>query len=390
MLAGVAGGLADELGVDRVVIRVAFVVLAAAGGLGVPVYGGLWLWMSSYEASHEGEPYAPRPKGASDGSRLAGVVLVVAGMIVAGRTLELGLGLAPSLALPVALVAAGAVIALERSDRTGDGWASTASDAARVMAEERRLTVLRIVAGLLLVCGGIVTVLATRVEVGDLWSVALAVLVTVAGLALVVAPWVWRMVGDLTDERRRRIRSEERAAMAAHLHDSVLQTLALIQRHANDPALAAQLARRQERELRSWLYDDDERTERTWRDAVQAVADEVEELHRVPVEVVVVGDGPVGERDESLLAALREAAVNAAQHSGAARVDVYVEVAPEVREAFVRDTGRGFDPAAVDADRRGIAESIVGRMHRAGGTAVVDTEPGGGTEVHLRLPVEAA
>jgi signal transduction histidine kinase/phage shock protein PspC (stress-responsive transcriptional regulator) len=388
MLAGVAGGVARELGVRPVVIRIAFVILTAAGGIGVPLYGALWLWMRWRADTHpDTEPYVPQPKGASEPARLTGVVLVMAGLVIAGETLDIGLGLTPSLAWPIALVGAGTVLALERTERRGEGWASTATEAARAMAEERRLTVARIVAGLILAAGGIVTLLVSRVDPGDLWTVGLAVVVTVAGLALVVAPWVWRIVGELTDERRRRIRSEERAAMAAHLHDSVLQTLALIQRHADDPALAAQLARRQERELRAWLFEGDRPAERSYRSALEEIAAETEELHRVAVEVVVVGDAPVGERDASLLAAIREAVVNAAEHAHAPRVDVFVEIGPEARDAFVRDTGVGFDPTAVPVDRRGIAESIVGRMQRAGGSARVESEPGAGTEIHLRLPV---
>ena len=199
---------------------------------------------------------------------------------------------------------------------------------------------------------------------------ALAVFVTVAGVALVVAPWGWRIVGELTEERRRRIRSDERAAMAAHLHDSVLQTLALIQRNANDPALAAQLARRQERELRTWLYEGDRRPERSYRTAFEELALDVEELHHVPVEVVVVGDAQVGERDEALVAAAREAVVNAAQHAGADRVDVYVEVGDERARGVRARHRRGLRPqrgAAGPPRHRGLdrrAHGARGRRRR--------------------------
>jgi signal transduction histidine kinase len=384
VLAGVAGGVARELGVDPVVVRVGFVVLVAAGGLGIALYAGLWLVMYQHAERHPDDAYAPQPKGASEGGRIAGVACIVVGLVLASQSLGLGLGIADSLVWPVALVGAGLVVALRRSERGPQAWAG---DAARAVTTDR-LGLARVLGGLVLVGGGIVTLLATRVDPGELWTVALAVFVTVAGVGLVVAPWAWRIVGELTEERRRRIRSDERAAMAAHLHDSVLQTLALIQRHANDPALAAQLARRQERELRTWLYESERRPERSYRTAFEELALDVEELHRVPVEVVVVGDAQVGERDEALVAAAREAVVNAAQHAGADRVDVYVELGDELREAFVRDTGAGFDRTQVPPGRRGIADSIIGRMERAGGTAEIDSTPGAGTEVHLRLPVE--
>ena len=220
-------------------------------------------------------------------------------------------------------------------------------------------------------------------------STLLAIGVVGAMIAL-SAPWWWRLVRERDAERQARIRSDERAEVAAHLHDSVLQTLSLIQRHSDDPKTMTNLARRQERELRNWL--DPNRVSRlggSIRGQLDELATTVEELHGVPVEVVAVGDCLVDDRIEPLLRATGEATVNAAKHSGAERVDVYLEVSESDIEVFVRDTGKGFDLQSIGDDRRGVRNSIVGRMERAGGTAVITSAPGDGTEVELclkRLP----
>ena len=215
-------------------------------------------------------------------------------------------------------------------------------------------------------------------------DVLLAVVVVVVALTLILAPWWLRLVRGLTEERAERIRSQERAEMAAHLHDSVLQTLALMQRRIDDPREVAALARRQERELRAWLNG-----RRALGDAdtvatcLEAAAAEVEEAHGVAIDVVAVGDAPLDKRGEALVAAAREALVNAAKFAGDASIALYAEVAPERIEVFVRDRGPGFEPERVPADRRGVRESIVGRMERHGGRALVYTAPGEGTEIEL-------
>jgi len=210
--------------------------------------------------------------------------------------------------------------------------------------------------------------------------------VVFVGTVLVFGPWWVQLSRALTAERAARIRSQERAEVAAHLHDSVLQTLALIQRRADDPREVAQLARRQERELRAWLNEESATGAESLVAALRDVAAEVEARHGVAVEVVGVGDCPVDERLAAVVAAAREAMSNAARFSGAERIDVYLEVDDERVEVFVRDRGAGFDRAAVPDDRRGLRESIEGRMTRHGGTARVVTAPGEGTEVELAVP----
>jgi signal transduction histidine kinase len=212
------------------------------------------------------------------------------------------------------------------------------------------------------------------------------VALVLAAVVIVLGPWWLRIARDLVVERAARIRAEERADMASRVHDSVLQTLALIQRRADDPQQVVQLARAQERELRSWLFgrpraEDDGTLAR----AVEAAAAEVEDMHATSIDVVAVGDAPLDDRLAAVVASAREAMVNASKFAGVARVQVFVEVDGDRVTIFVRDRGVGFDPASVDGDRRGISESIVGRMRRHGGSAVVRSSPGEGTEVELNM-----
>ena len=211
-------------------------------------------------------------------------------------------------------------------------------------------------------------------------------LTAVVGLALITGPWWWRLARELADERRERIRAQERAELAAHLHDSVLQTLALIQGKANQPREVQRLARAQERELRSWLFGRSSTDgDHSLATAVEAAAAEVEDMHATSIDVVAVGDAPLDERLDAVVAAAREAMVNASKFAGVERVQVFLEVDGAKVTVFVRDRGVGFDPASVDGDRRGVSESIVGRMARHGGSAVVRSSPGQGTEVELTM-----
>jgi signal transduction histidine kinase len=249
---------------------------------------------------------------------------------------------------------------------------------------------LRLLLGGLLLISGFGWFFASNPTVRGFGTVVLGMLATATGLALLVGPWIVGLMRQLRREGSERIRAEERADMAAHLHDSVLQTLALIQRHADSPQQARSLARRQERELRAWLFDarNPDRAPASLAAALDRLSDDIEADHAVNVSVVAVGDLPLDEHIEALVAALREAAVNAAKHSGELEVSVYVEVEDGMIEAYVRDRGKGFDPSAVYGDRRGIADSIIGRMARHGGSAKVRSEPGEGTEVTLRMRYE--
>jgi signal transduction histidine kinase len=244
----------------------------------------------------------------------------------------------------------------------------------------------RIVVGsALLVLGLVIVATGDRVS-GAVRAGALAAATAVVGLALLLGPWIARLAQSAAEERRERIRVEEREAMATHLHDSVLQTLALIQRSADDPRRTASLARQQEHELRQWLYGTDTVVADSLGAALQAMAAEVEVRHEVRIEVVAVGDASLDDELQALVAAAREACVNAAKHSGERTVSLYAEVGASAVEVFVRDRGVGFDPSAADGDRMGIAQSMVARLARVGGSVRIDSTPGAGTEVQLRVP----
>jgi signal transduction histidine kinase len=389
IIAGVAAGLADRLGVDHVVIRLAFVVLSFAGGVGVAVY--LVLWVASSEAqpvANEASPVAADRRSSME--RVLAVAMVVTGAMLVFRAVGLWPG--DAVVAPVALGALGSAIIWDRADdRSRSRWSRVASRLPRpaegsVLGDS--VSRGRLVLGGLLILGGMATFLAANdaFAVNALRNVAFAVGVTVAGVGLILGPGIWRLGRQLSDERRERIRQEERAEVAAHLHDSVLQSLAMIQRAAS-PQEMATLARRQERELRAWLYG---RTGAASHDslarAVEDAAARVEGLHHVRVEVVQVGDCSMDERLLAVVQASGEAMTNAARHAGVDRVSVFVEVEPGGVTAYVRDQGKGFDPEAIPADRRGIAESIRGRMERAGGSAEIVTAPGEGTEVKSWLP----
>ena len=245
----------------------------------------------------------------------------------------------------------------------------------------------QVVLGVGLVVTGVAVFFVATPSVESPGAGILATAAIAVGLVNIFGPWWWRLTHDLSAERQERIRSQERAEVAAHIHDSVLQTLALIQRNSADARMVSTLARSQERELRAWLYgtpavDSNE----SLSTAIQRVGDEIEDLHRVTVETVAVGDCAVDERLVALVSSSREALTNAARHSGAAVVSAYIEVEPDQVTVFVRDRGKGFDLDEVPSDRRGIADSILWRMERHGGKAVIRSEPGQGTEVELVMP----
>ena len=369
---GVASAIARELGVQPLVIRTSFVALALVAGWGLLVYVLCWGALGFF-ATSQLSPYSPVPKAATSTHRHVAIAMVVIGlMMLFGR-------LAPQVVreftLPVGFVLLGGLIAWTRGD------------------EVRGVTMLvRIVAGLSVAAGGAIAL--TTVSSLSIIQVITALIVgvaVIAGVTIIAAPSVVRMGRALDDERLERIRTDERARISAHLHDSVLQTLTLIQRHADDPAQTAALARQQERELRTWLYGSKTRGPGNVHvgEAVERAASEIERLHNVKIEVVSIGetgDAIAGDLP-MLIAAAGEAMTNAAVHSGSSTIDVFIERSPNMIEIFVRDTGRGFDPAAVKADRRGVAESIIGRMERAGGHAYIHSVPGSGTEVELSLPI---
>ena len=303
---------------------------------------------------------------------------------------DIGLWLGDTLVLPVVLGAAGSIVIWARADEDDRRRWTSLPDRFPGHAEQRSpASPVRLLAGLILIGIGVTAILATNNALLALRSVGLAIGATLVGAALVFGPWISRLVGDLTEERRERIRSEERAEVAAHLHDSVLQTLALIQRSADQPRRMVALARSQERELRAWLYDQRELSapDATLRGLLDDVLAQVEAAHELDVELVIVGDAAPDEDVRALVAAVREALTNAGKHAGVTTASVYVGVVDDDLVAFVRDRGAGFDADAIAGDRRGIADSIRGRLRRHGGTATLHTAPGEGTEWEFVLPL---
>ena len=381
VLAGVAGGIGERIGVDPTVLRLAFVALSLAAGI------GLLLYLLAYLASVEPEPGAvPTPPRTSARQAVA-IGLIVLGVLVLLR--QAGLWFGDRLVWPVVLAAVGSAVIWTRSDEADRArWSRLVrrlpeGSQTRVAGTAPRV---RLAAGAVLVLAGLWQFLRTNGP-GSLRSNApLAVSATLVGAAVIAGPWFWRLARQLAEERRQRIRSQERAEVAAHLHDSVLQTLALIQRSA-EPREMATLARAQERELRAWLYGGARAADHTLLStAMNDAAAEIERMHRVTIDVVTAGDCRLDEPAWALVLAAREAMINAARHSGARRVSVFVETDDSEVAAFVRDQGAGFDQERVPPDRRGIADSIEGRMARFGGSAKVVTAIGHGTEVRLQIP----
>lgn len=254
-----------------------------------------------------------------------------------------------------------------------------------------RAVALRTGLGVIFVIWGISLMSRVSGEHGAAAYVLAGASALVLGLFALFAPWWIRSIQDLSMERRARVRAQDRADMAAHVHDSVMQTLSLIQRSANDPVEVTRLARQQERDLRSWLANPEtfgahSSTARTLSQAILDVESEIEDNYDISVDAIMVGDIPLDDATLALVAACREAALNAAKWSGARDVAIYVEVEAKQVSLFVRDQGSGFDPLAVAPDRQGIAGSIIERMRRHGGTATVTSSIGAGTEVELRLP----
>jgi signal transduction histidine kinase/phage shock protein PspC (stress-responsive transcriptional regulator) len=380
ILAGVAAAAGRRLGVDAAFVRVALAVLSLAGGAGILVY--LVTWAVTPEVAGGDD----RPAPAVSLRRAAALGLQVLGAMLLLRAVGLWLG--DALVWPLTLTAVGSSVLWARSDDAERArWAAIASADRPVQAIFSDVaSVPRQILGGALAISGMLALFAANVDIGDIGGALVAVTIATAGLALILGPAIWRLVQQAGQERRERIRSEERSEIAAHLHDSVLHTLALIQR-SDSPLQMATLARSQERELRSWLQGRTaDGAADTLASALEAVAARLEATHHVAVDLVVVGDALLDDQLRAVTAAAGEAAANAARHSGAQEVSIYVEVEPETITAYVRDEGLGFEPATVPDDRRGIAHSIRGRIERHGGTVKIDSQPGEGTEVAMSLP----
>ncbi|WP_145905777.1 ATP-binding protein [Kitasatospora viridis] len=434
MLGGVAHGLAVHLGLPVTWVRAAFVLLFFANGIGVllyaafwfvvpigigePALGSEWVWAGGQfvpagasgvtpeplrkgrrgrlgrlrdllQGTFQGEPViaeqaVPGEPPAAASRRNAGQLAALLMLVVGVMWLLNALHLQSSQPYAWPLLAIGVGVALVWRQADDSRWARWFG----LTGGRRRSAVARVGAGVLLVAAGIVGFLILQGTGSAVGSVVEASLAVLAGVLVLTGPYALRMWQDLGAERTARIRAQERAEIAAHIHDSVLHTLTLIQRRAEDPKEVQRLARAQERELRLWLYRPEAAAEAapdTLAERIREVVAEVEDRHGVPIELVCVGDCPMDERIAAQMQAAREAMVNAAKYGGGAPVQVYAEVEGRTVLVFVRDHGPGFDPDTVPEDRMGVRESIIGRMKRHGGTARVRPAPDGGTEVELEM-----
>ncbi|MEU2659921.1 PspC domain-containing protein [Streptomyces sp. NPDC007325] len=390
-LGGVARGLAGHLGLPVAWVRAVFAVLVLTEGLGLLLYAVFWIVVplgvggraehrSVFEYAEDGRRRLRKP---DRGQILALVALAIgAAIFIANLRID---GETGRYVWPTLLIGVGVVLVWRQADNArAETWKG------RPVKHGRGFHLLRGLVGVALVGTGLAVFVVVRGSVAQIGTALTASVAVLTGIALLAGPWLIRMSQDLTAERTLRIRAQERAEVAAHVHDSVLHTLTLIQRNADDAGEVRRLARAQERELRNWLYKPegtgkDEEPE-TLAEAVKRAAAEVEDKHGVPLEVVVVGDCPLDEKLTAQMQAAREAMVNAAKYGGeGGAVQVYAEVEGRTVFVSVRDRGPGFDLDEVPEDRMGVRESIIGRMQRNGGTARLRAVPGGGTEVELEM-----
>jgi signal transduction histidine kinase len=370
-------------------VRLGFILLTVMSGFGVLPYFALWLLIPL-----EGESSNILSRALSDrrGIRLlvalVPVLIVVQFVVSAFHAGYIGfIGWPTVLAVGIGIIIWRNAADSERSFLETDVAPLFGGDSQR---RGRRILVLRVAIGVVLGIAGVICLVeAKRPSLSSLRPIAGAVLLLVA-LVVILGPWWLGLVRDLLAERQARARAEERAEMAAHVHDSVLQTLALIQRSADDPQHVVRLARSQERELRAWLFEGQApgavgEDAKTLAEGVGLLQRQVEADHGIAVQVVLVGDCQLDDSLRALLDAAKEATVNAAKWSGADQVSLYAEVERDSVMLYVRDRGRGFDPDAVPQDRQGIAQSIKARVGRFGGSAVIRSAPGEGAEVQLSM-----
>ncbi|MEO3808872.1 PspC domain-containing protein [Sphaerisporangium sp. B11E5] len=372
LVAGVAQGAAGQLRLDPVVLRLGFVLLSVLDGVGIIAYAALWMFTP--REPHEGEA-PPRDWGQFTAYAVLGLALTAFGWLTGASAGGLG-------TWSIAIGGIGTLILWQQAEPgRRQRWMT---DAVRQV----RRSWVRTGIGLMLVMTGAIGFLAAQGKLAEARPGLVFTAVVIGGIGLIAAPWLTALWKELQKERRERIRQEERAEMAAHVHDSVLHTLTLIQRNANDPFEVTRLARSQERELRNWLYQPKADADASMAAAVRRVAAEIEDEHGVPIEIVCVGDCDLDDGLRAMLQATRQAMVNAAKYAEAPVISVYAEAEADEVTVFIRDRGKGFSMDDVPDDRMGIRQSIIGRMERHGGSARVKTAPGEGTEVMLTMKRE--
>lgn len=395
-LTGVCKGIALHLGISVMWVRLAFIALTCLYGAGIIAYVFLWIFMPAGDpqavasAEHipvEQAPLArgnqPAQAGVEDTAvsaeslseaiqrapkpalvALAGFVLLTIGLLLVGT------GADSQLIIPLLLGLAGIALA----------WMNLSPNGTQLLS---------MLGGIALIFIGWAVYVSNVTYAG--WGtsprrIMLSGFIMIACIVLAVMPWANAMLQRLSREQALKEREEERADMTAHLHDGVLQTLALIQLHSEDPSTVFTLARGQERELREWLYQERSTSDRSVSAGLKQIAAEVEDEHGKPIEVVTVGDAHPSAQTDALLDATRQALVNAVTH-GSEPISLYCEATDTTVEVFVRDHGEGFDIDTIPPDRLGIRESIIGRIKRRGGTVEIVSRAGWGTEVRMHMPI---
>ncbi|MEV4132674.1 PspC domain-containing protein [Dactylosporangium sp. NPDC049742] len=388
VVAGVAAGIAAHLGASVVLVRVAFVLLAAFNGLGALLYAAFWAVL----------PMPPHVRsGRRNVNQLFSFLALGVGMVLLVLMAGPSDGIQAVIGWLAAVIALGAGIIWHQADpKRRERWSATVPGMpwlGAVMDNNRKSYLVRFIGGGLLVIVGIIGAFVVGVPISGATLASIGyglgfAAVALAGVGLALAPLLYRMFTQLSTEREARVREQERAELAAMIHDQVLHTLALIQRNAGDLKEVQRLARGQERTLRNWLYKPTASPTEKFSAALEETSAEVEDTFAIAVETVVVGDVDVDERVGAIVAAAREALVNAAKHAKVETVSLYAEVEPDCVSVFVRDRGVGFELTAVESDRHGVRGSILARMRRHGGKAEIRSTPGDGTEVRLSLPID--
>lgn len=377
VIAGVCAGISEHLGIPILWVRAAFALGVLLNGLSIVAYAILWRFMPLRVSERSGAGIANpvTHREVAQAVAIGAVVLGVLGLLMAFGPVDLSWAIIPAAFLVLGV----AVVWRLVDDATMNSWIRQTSGIGFWV---------RLLIGVLLVIIGLVVFLGDGRSLGAFIDFGAALVLALLGVALLLGPWAMSLWKDLQEERRARVRSQERAEVAAHLHDSVLQTLALLQKNAKDPATVATMARRQERELRAWLYGEDAGADVSFAALLRDAAADIEEAHQIPVEVVTVGDVALSVSLRALAAAARESMVNAAKHSRTEKIDVFAEVHGSDVEVFVRDRGHGFDMTTIDEDRLGVRHSIIQRTERHGGRAEVLSTPGEGTEVRLSMTID--
>ncbi|HRQ00088.1 MAG TPA: PspC domain-containing protein [Terrimesophilobacter sp.] len=367
LVAGVAQAVADPLAWPVTLVRWIFIATAPLGA-GVLLY--LWLWAFVPVESFAEEPVTrARPIAAyllALGAAV-GVLAVILANTSGGWPLVTG--------ATAVLIGAAAT------------W-TIVIDPTDPARREQPTFMVRIGAAVALIAIGGLLLLAREAR-PDAVTAVFAVVMVLGGLAVILAPTIVSVWTERMAQRTARVREEQRAEIAAHLHDSVLQSLALIQNRAGASSEVARIARAQERELRDWLFAGVQTTEGDLATELRDLAAQIELDFPVRIDFVTAG-GSEAVSNAAVYGAVREAMLNAARHAGG-EVSVYLEATRDTIDVWVRDRGDGLDLEAIPDGRLGIRESIIGRMSRAGGTATVKPGSGGsGTEVHVHLDRKAA